>query len=112
MWKRLEKLCYITEDKFGMPDYRLPIVWLDKLLVVGGITASVTGRVAAGVWVVAFVMQEGLLLRSFPFLLCGVLVWAMGEYFTRTGNRGLIYHHMDLLEDYLDRRQSGSGGAG
>ena len=112
MWKRLEKQFYITEDKFGIEDYRLPIVWVDKLLVVGGITASVLGRVAAAAWVVAFVMERGEFLRSIPFLLCGVLVWGMGEYFMRTGNRGLIYHHMDLLTGYLDTRSGGRGRCG
>lgn len=105
MWKRLEKLAYITEDKFGIEDYRLPIVWFDKLLVVGGILVSITGRIASMMWIVAFLFDRPGFLASWSFLACGILVWAAGEYFARTGNRGLIYHHMDLLAEYLDKRR-------
>lgn len=63
-------------------------------------------------WVVAFVTERGVFPRSFPFLFCTVLVWGMGEYFTRTGNRGLIYHQTDLLVDYLDRNPRGGNGYG
>lgn len=47
MRKRLEKLLYINEDKFGIKDYRLPIVWVDKLLLVG---ASGAWRRVCGSW--------------------------------------------------------------
>ena len=104
--KRLESLMYITEDKFGIKDYRLSIVWIDKLIVLAGIVASIAGRIAAVMWVVAFLMDKPGFWSTTPFLVGAILAWGSGEYFVRTGNRGLIYHHMDLLVDYLDKRDA------
>ena len=95
---------YITENKFGIKDYRLSIVWIDKVILVGGILSSITGRMVSLLWAISFVLEKPGLMQSWAFLVCGVLLWAVGEYFTRTGNRGLIYHHMDLLAEYLDRQ--------
>ena len=103
MITRLEKLFYVTENKFGFENYRKPIVWFDKLLVVGGILAGIIGRLCAGVWVVKFVLDKYEYIQTVPLLIIGILLWTGGEYFLRTGNRGLIYHHMDLLLDYLDK---------
>lgn len=102
--ERLEKLIYISDDKFGMKDYRLSIVWFDKLILLAGVITSIMGRIAAMIWVVAIILEKPGFLSSFSFLISSVLIWAGGEYFTRTGNRGLIYHHMDLLVDYLDKK--------
>ena len=112
MWKRLENLITITEDKFGFKDYRSPIVWIDKVILVGGILAAIIGRIVAVMWAVAFVLEKSGPLCSWSFLICGILLWAAGEYFTRTGNRGLIYHHMDLLAEYLDKRRAPSDTGG
>ena len=103
MSKRLQDLVYVTEEHFGLKDYRKPIVWFDKLLVVGGILAGMAGRLLAGIWALHLVVGG----RDSPapqLLAAGVLLWAAGEYFRHTGHRGLIYHHMDILADYLDRR--------
>jgi hypothetical protein len=112
MWSKLERFVYITENRFGLPDYRLPIVWFDKMILAGGILASVVGHIVSGLWVVAFVMGKDTFLSSYRCAVCGVLLWAAGEYFARTGHRGLIYHHMDLLVDYLDRRITDKTGSG
>jgi hypothetical protein len=106
MGKRLQDLIYVTEERFGLKDYRKPIVWFDKLLVVGGILAGIAGRLLAGVWALELVVggRDG---AAPQMLAAGVLLWAAGEYFCRTGHRGLIYHHMDMLADYLDRRMRG-----
>ena len=52
MGDRLGKRFYITEPKFGFERYRKPIVWFDKLLIVGGILAGIAGRLLAAVWVI------------------------------------------------------------
>jgi len=97
---------YLTEEKFGFTDYRKPIVWFDKMLVVLGILAGIAGRVMAAVWVLLFVLRPDGSGPGLWLLAAAVLIWAPGEYFCRTGHRGLIYHHMDLLADYVDRRLS------
>jgi hypothetical protein len=108
MKKRIEKLIYITENKFGMEAYRKPIVWFDKILVAGGILAAAIGKVLAGMWVIHVAVTASGRMEWAGLLVAGLLLWVSGEYFMRTGNRGLIYHHMDLLADYLDRRSEGS----
>jgi hypothetical protein len=110
--RELKKLVYVTEDRFGIPDYRKPIVWFDKMLVVCGILAGIFGRLLAGYWVVDAVVNGRALTQNLPLPLVGVLAWATGEYFCRTGNRGLMYHHMDLLAGYLDRSPSAGQEAG
>jgi hypothetical protein len=57
-------------------------------------------------WAVSFCLERETLFESPAFVASGVLLWALGEYFSRTGHRGLIYHHMDLLTDHLDRRMA------
>ena len=95
---------YITEPKYGFAHYRKPIVWFDKLLVVCGILAGIAGRVMAGMWVLQFVLRPDGLQPGPGLFVLAVLLWLPGEYFCRTGHRGLIYYHVDLLADYLDRR--------
>jgi len=109
MWERLKDLVFITEPKFGFEKYRKPIVWFDKLLVVGGILAGIAGRLLAAVWVIRFVLDDAGPAPAPAFLVAGVLIWTAGEYFLRTGHRGLIYHHTDLLVDYLDQKLAGPG---
>ncbi len=104
MGKGLLDRLYVTEERFGFADYREPIVWFDKLLIVAGILAGICGRVFAAVWVLRFVLRAEGGSASPHLLLAGVLAWASCEYFLRTGHRGLIYHHMDLLASYLDGR--------
>ena len=95
---------YVTEEKFGFAHYRKPIVWFDKLLIAGGILGGIVGRILAAVWVLRLVLAAQGESPSLHLLLAGVLIWASGEYFLRTGHRGLTYHHMDLLATYLDGR--------
>lgn len=103
MWERLERLVYVTEEQFGLKDYRKPILWFDKMLVVCGILAGIAGRILAGLWVLQVSLRpDGG--WNWPLLGAAALFWAPGDYFCRTGNRGLIYHHMDLLARYLDGR--------
>jgi hypothetical protein len=104
MIQRLKRLVYITEPKFDLPDYRKPIVWFDKMLITVGILAGIAGRIVAALWVLGFASRDPDLSRSHQWLVAGVMLWAAGEYFTRTGNRGLIYYHVDMLTEYLERR--------
>ncbi len=46
----LKRCIYVTEARFGFPDYRKPIPWFDKLLIVCELAAGVAGRLAAGAW--------------------------------------------------------------
>jgi hypothetical protein len=56
------------------------------------------------VWILQHVVRPGGAPPGLHLLIIGILLWAPGDYFCRTGHRGLIYHHADLLADYLDRR--------
>ena len=107
MIQKLKDLIYITEEKFDLPDYRMPIVWFDKMLVVVGILAGIAGRIMVGIWVLGFAMRDQAVPSAPAVLIAGVLLWAAGEYFSRTGNRGLVYYHMDMLAEYLERRLPG-----
>jgi hypothetical protein len=102
--KWLEQKIYITEEKFDLPDYRTPIVWFDKMLVAGGILISIVGRILSLIWILLFVQNDMQSIGQWKILVVGVLLWACGEYFLRTGNRGLIYFHMDFLVEYLEKR--------
>ena len=103
----LKRRIYITESKFDFPDYRKPIPWFDKLLVVGGLAAGMAGRLAAGAWLLRLVVGGDRFVDLLPLLVIALLLWLPGDYFRSTGNRGLIYHHMDILTDYLARRIGG-----
>ncbi|MEO5372365.1 MAG: hypothetical protein H7833_20030 [Magnetococcus sp. DMHC-1] len=108
--KNIEKFIYVTTKKYDLDDYRKPIVWFDKMLVSVGILSGIIGRIICFLWVVYFANNNELLLLNFlpppafKLLLSGILTWWLGEYFLRTGNRGLIYYHMDFLIDYLERK--------
>ena len=101
MRKWLERHVYVTEPKFGFAAYRKPIPWFDKLLVVGGLAAGMAGRLTAGAWLLRLVVGGEAFGDLLPLLAVAVLLWLPGDYVRRTGNRGLIYHHMDLLAEYL-----------
>jgi len=100
----LERVVYRTEEKFGFERYRKPIVWFDKMLVLLGMLAGVAGRMFGAIWVLQLATGQQSFTSLLPLLTVAVLLWVPGEYFCRTGNRGLIYHHMDILADYLDRK--------
>jgi len=106
MLEWLKRAIYVTEDKFGLADYRKPIPRFDKLLVAGGILAGILGRLGALACVVAYYTQNasGDVWR---LLIASILVWWCGDYFCRTGHRGLIYAHMDLLADWIEARPEG-----
>ena len=108
MLESLKRRIYITEPKFDFPDYRKPIPWFDKLLIVCGLTAGVAGRLMGGVWVLKLVLAYESFSDLLPLLVVAVLLWVPGDYFRNTGNRGLIYHHMDILTEYLARRIGGA----
>lgn len=101
MLDRLKRCIYVTEARFCFSDYRKPIPWFDKLLIVFGLAAGAAGRLLAGAWLLKLVVGGGDLGALLPMLVAALLLWLPGDYFRHTGNRGLIYHHMDLLADYL-----------
>ena len=108
MLERLTRRIYMTEAKFDVPDYRKPIPWFDKMLIVCGLTAGVAGRLMGGVWLLRLVVAHESFGDLMPLLATAVLLWVPGDYFRNTGNRGLIYHHMDILTEYLARRTTAS----
>ncbi len=108
---------YITEPRFGVPDYRKPIVWFDKMLVIFGFLASIIGQILCTIWAFKFAIGDMATIQPLSLLVVGILLWLPGSYFRCTGNRGLIYHHMDFLVQYLEdlienRRQPAHAGDG
>jgi len=104
MLEWLKRRIYITEARFGFPDYRKPIPWFDKLLIVCGLAAGIAGRLVAGAWLLKLVVGGGSFGPLLPLFMVAVLLWLPGDYFRHTGHRGLIYHHMDVLADHLAGR--------
>jgi len=107
MLEWLKRRIYITEPKFGLPAYRKPVPWFDKLLIVCGLAAGAAGRLTAGAWLLKLVVANGSFGDLLPLLSIALLLWLPGDYFRHTGNRGLIYHHMDILAEYLEKPISG-----
>lgn len=102
--KWLEKHMYITEKRFDLEDYRKPIVWFDKMLVTCGLLGSIVGQLLCLVWALNFVKNDMQSLQPLQILISGAVLWLGGQYFYNTGNRGLIYYHMDFLAEYLERK--------
>ena len=42
-------------------------------------------------------------------LLAGAMMWVVDEFFIRAAHRGILYHHMDFLADWLDRKGGRDG---
>jgi hypothetical protein len=108
MLEWLKRRLYVTEPKFDFADYRKPIPWFDKSLIVCGLAAGIAGRLAGGAWLLRLVVSGDAFADLLPLLMVAVLLWLPGDYFRSTGNRGLIYHHMDILTEYLAKRVHGS----
>jgi hypothetical protein len=108
MLEWLKRRIYVTEPKFDFPDYRKPIPWFDKVLIVCGLAAGVAGRLTGGVWLLKLVVAREAFGDLLLLLAVAVLLWVPGDYFRATGNRGLIYHHMDILAEYLAKRTTAS----
>ncbi|HBC88505.1 MAG TPA: hypothetical protein DCZ94_16270 [Lentisphaeria bacterium] len=104
MKKWFENHIYITEKKLGLEGYRKPIVWFDKMLIILGILSSISGQILCFIWSLKFVLSDFKDTSPIQLLIGGFLMWACGAYFMRTGNRGLIYYHMDFLIEYLEKK--------
>lgn len=92
---------YEIGERFGRASYRTNIVRVEKASIWFWCVASVGGRILCMLWAVATATGGKGDYASWRLVVPGAMMWVAGEFFIRAANRGILYHHMDFLAEWL-----------
>jgi hypothetical protein len=95
---------YDIRDRFGIHGYRGNRIPVEKIGMATWLTISMVGKLLCMAWAVLAFSGKQVSLGEWRLVLVGLLMWGFGDFYASACHRGILYHHMDLLADYLDSR--------
>jgi hypothetical protein len=106
---KFNRKIYDVRNRFGIKDYKGNIVSVEKKGMAIWLVVSILGKFLCIIWAVQAFGGNSVTLADWQVALLGLLMWGLGDFYATACHRGIIYHHVDMLAEYLDGRISNIG---